>query len=78
MIWKNCYAIFTYVFWGRYGGIPRLGGSGRLAACGVKSIRSFAKQNSIPNAARLERGGLSPICVYYLLKPPPLVVDSRF
>jgi hypothetical protein len=29
MIWKNCGAIFTYIFGGVAGGIPRRGGSGK-------------------------------------------------
>jgi hypothetical protein len=54
------YAVFFTDCGGVAGVSPAEGGSVRLAAYGVKSLRSFALQNSTHNAARLERGGRLP------------------
>jgi hypothetical protein len=48
---------YLLVFGSVAGVIPRRGGSVRLAVYGIKSFRSFAKQNSTHNVARLKRGG---------------------
>jgi tRNA(His) 5'-end guanylyltransferase len=61
-IWKNCEVVFTYWSLGALRGLfPQKGEAEDLPPTASSLFRSFALQNSTPNAARLKRGGrLSP------------------